>query len=82
MGRDFHLYIIENTGNEKLKELIRSIYDQLEISRILFSYEKRREEAIDEHLEIIRALKERNGEKSQAAMEEHIRNSFNMITNI
>jgi DNA-binding GntR family transcriptional regulator len=79
LGRDFHFFIIDSTGNEKLKELIIGIYNQLEISRI-YSYGKRKKEALEEHLKIINALKERDGEKSQIYMEEHLKNAFNMLT--
>jgi DNA-binding GntR family transcriptional regulator len=81
LGREFHFFIIDSTGNERLQELIRNIYDQLEITRI-FSYQKRRKEAIDEHLKIVDALLERDGDKAQRYMEDHLRNAFNMVTKI
>ena len=71
----------ESAENEKLKELIENIYSQIEISRV-YSYSKRGTEAIDEHLKIIGALKDRNGEKSRAYMEQHLMNAFNMLTRI
>jgi DNA-binding GntR family transcriptional regulator len=78
LGREFHFFIIENTMNQKLKELIESIYDQIALSRI-YSYGQRREEIIDEHLRIIRALRDKDEEKSQKVMEEHIQNLFQML---
>lgn len=81
LGREFHFFIIDSCENGKLKELIKSIYDQLEISRT-FSYDKRRKEAVDEHLKVVNALKERDGEKSQISMEEHLKNAFNVLTKI
>jgi len=78
LGREFHFFIIENSMNQKLKELIESIYDQIALSRI-YSYGQRREEIIDEHLRIIRALKDKNKDRSQKVMEEHIQNLFQML---
>lgn len=69
LSREFHFFIIDSTENKKLKELIKKIYDQLKITRT-FTYDKRREEAIDEHLKIIKSLKERDGGKSLIYMED------------
>jgi DNA-binding GntR family transcriptional regulator len=81
LGRDFHFFIIESTENKEIKELIKGIYDRLEISRI-YSYDKRRKEAIDEHLNIVYALKARDQRQCQACMEEHLKNAFETLTKI
>jgi GntR family transcriptional regulator, rspAB operon transcriptional repressor len=81
LGWEFHFFIIESAGNEKLGQVIRTIYDQLEMSRI-YSYDKRRTAAVDEHLKIVAALKEGDGKKAQAVMEEHLRNAYHVLTNI
>jgi DNA-binding GntR family transcriptional regulator len=81
LGRDFHLFIVESTENEKLLELIRNIYSQLDLSRF-FSYQGRGKEAVNEHLRIINALRERNGEESRLLIEDHLKNAFDMITKI
>jgi DNA-binding GntR family transcriptional regulator len=78
LGRKFHFFIVESAENNWLKELIKNIYDHLNMSRT-FSYNRRRKEAIDEHMKILNALKNRNGEKSQTYMEEHLRNAFDML---
>lgn len=81
LGEEFHLFLIESSNNEKLAELLTNINSRLKISR-MFSYQRRRKEAVEEHLEIISALKEGDGEKSRACMEEHLRSAFRMLTKI
>jgi len=81
LGKEFHLFVIESTQNKKLEELIKGIYAQLEISRV-YAYDRRREDAVDEHLKIVYALKEGNQEKSQLYMEEHLKKSFETLMKI
>lgn len=81
LGKKFHFFIIESTQNDSLKEMLQNIYDKLEISRI-FSYSRRGSEAIDEHLRIVEALREGDGEKSQRYMEEHLKNAYNTLIKI
>ena len=81
LGKEFHLFIVESTQNKKLEELIKAIYAQLEISRV-YAYDRRREEAVDEHLRIAKALKEGDQEKGQNYMEEHLKKSFEMLMKI
>ncbi len=81
LGRKFHFFIIESTGNLKLKESIEKLYEQIQISRV-FSYKQRTKEAVDEHLKIVNALIHRNPQKSQFYMEQHLRNAFEMLTRI
>ena len=81
LGREFHFFIIESTGNDVLREILNNIYTKLEIIR-LFSYSFRRSEAIEEHMEIVRALQERDEELSSVSMQNHLKNAFRTITNI
>ncbi len=81
LGRQFHFFIIESARNAKLKELLMGIYDQLEISRV-YSYDRRRKEAVDEHLQIVSALKEKDEARGQSAMQEHLENAFQMLIKI
>ncbi len=81
LGREFHFFIVESTENREIKELIKGIYERLEISRV-YSYDKRRQEAVDEHLQIVQALKERSPEKCYACMEEHLKNAFETLIKI
>ncbi|MDI7261577.1 MAG: GntR family transcriptional regulator [Thermodesulfobacteriota bacterium] len=81
LGKELHFFIIERAGNQKLEELVKKLYEHIEMSRV-YSYYKRRKEGIDEHLRIVNALKERNLEKTQATMEEHLKNAFEMLMKI
>ncbi len=81
LGRAFHFFIIESTGNTKLRELMEKIYDQLAVSRI-FAYNPRRKEATDEHLKLVDALMQRDAQKSHTYMEEHLRSGFEILTGI
>lgn len=81
LGAEFHFFIIDSTGNEKLKELLSEIYDHLEISR-LYSYDRRGKVAIDEHIEIAGALRRGDFEKAQALMENHVRKAFEEVVGL
>jgi len=81
LGREFHFFLIESSGNQVLKEVLDNLYTKLDIIR-LFSYSFRRKEAVEEHLDIVRALKKRDEELSYWAMHNHLRNAFNTLTNI
>jgi DNA-binding GntR family transcriptional regulator len=48
----------------------------------VFSYYKQRKVSVDEHIQIATALKERDLEKSQASLEEHLKNAFEMLMKI
>ena len=81
LGRKFHFYIIESSGNKVLKDILDNIYTKLDIIR-LFSYSFRRKEAVEEHLKIVRALRIRDEDLSYAAMQNHLKNAFNTLTNV
>jgi len=83
-GKELHYFIIERTGNRKLEDLVKRIYEQIEVSRLysFYSYGKRRKESINEHIEIANALQERDMQKCQASLEEHLRSAFEMLMRI
>lgn len=81
LGRKFHFFIIESSGNKVLKDILDNIYTKLDIIR-LFSYSFRRKEAVEEHLKIVRALRIRDEDLSYAAMQNHLKNAFNTLTNV
>jgi DNA-binding GntR family transcriptional regulator len=81
LGKELHFFIIERAGNKKLEELVKALYEQIEMSRV-FSYYKQRKVSVDEHIQIATALKERNLEKSQASLEVHFKNAFEMLMKI
>jgi DNA-binding GntR family transcriptional regulator len=91
IDNEFHSFLIESCDNEKMKEFMHNIANQLEISRVFFffSYQGRRnvdptrgKDIVDEHLRIIGALKKGDGEASKAFMEEHIRTAFGTLLQI
>jgi len=81
LGREFHFFLIESSGNKVLKDILDNIYTKLDIIR-LFSYSFRRKEAVEEHLKIVQALRKRDEELSYVAMQNHLKNAFNTLTNI
>jgi DNA-binding GntR family transcriptional regulator len=84
VGKDLHYFIIERTGNRRLEEMVKKLYEQIEISRLysFHAYGKRRKESINEHIKIANALQERDMEKSQASLEEHLKSAFEMLMKI
>jgi DNA-binding GntR family transcriptional regulator len=81
LGRRFHFFIIESSENKVLIEILRILYMKLDMIR-LFSYSFRRKEAVDEHLEIIKALQKKDEELSYVCMQNHLKNAFSTLTNI
>jgi DNA-binding GntR family transcriptional regulator len=81
LGKELHFFIIERAGNRKLEELVKTLYEQIEMSRV-YSYYKQRKVSVDEHIKIANALKERDLEKSQSSLEEHFKNAFEMLMKI
>ncbi len=81
IGETFHFFIIESTGNKVLKEILNNIYAKLEISRV-FSYGVRRKEAVEEHLEIVRALEKGDEELCYRSMQTHLKNAFLALTSL
>ena len=81
LGRKFHFFIIESSGNKELIDILRILYMKLDMIR-LFSYSFRRKEAVDEHLDIIDALQKGDEELSYICMQNHLKNAFNTLTNI
>jgi DNA-binding GntR family transcriptional regulator len=77
---DFHLQIARCAKNEKLLEYINKLNSQMQLIRYKSgSKEGRAAEAFKEHTEIYSALCERNCEKSEQLMVNHIRTSKNNI---
>jgi DNA-binding GntR family transcriptional regulator len=80
-GIDFHKFIIESSSNTRLEKILAELSVQLEISRIFFLNQKdtiipgRAIQGIKEHLLIIKALRNRDGEMAEKCMREHIINA-------
>ncbi len=77
---DFHVQIARCTKNQKLEEYINKLNAQTHLIRYRSgSKYGRAAEAFKEHVEIYRALCERNCEKAEQLMVHHIRTSKNNI---
>lgn len=73
LDQDFHLRLAELSKNVLLINFINLYYDLIhEIAESSFKSVKRREEVIDEHVRIIRAIRERDVEKAKAAIVHHL----------
>ena len=72
MDEDFHMRIIQNSDNRKLKEAYARIYDFVTLCRHTY---QRTSEAIAEHLAIIDALIDKDLGRAKEALNTHINNS-------
>lgn len=81
LGLKFHDFIIDSADNQRIKNILRDLRVQLEISRIFFLnpnpdvQPSRGIQSIKEHLAIIEGLKKRDSDLAEARMREHIANA-------
>ena len=81
LGMKFHDFIVDSTGNNRLKEILANLRVQLKICRMFFLNQRsdihppRSIQSIEEHLGIIQALKEGNGFLAEERMRAHILNA-------
>jgi len=69
---DFHMRIIQNSDNRKLKEVYTRIYDLVTVCRHMY---QRTTEAIEEHLTLIDALTDKDLTRAKDALNTHINNA-------
>ncbi|MFT8320640.1 MAG: GntR family transcriptional regulator [Bacillus sp. (in: firmicutes)] len=75
LDSQFHLSIAQISKNKKLQDFIEQIHNQLTRYLVLSgTLSESAEEAHQEHLNIIEALKERNPKKAAEAVQYHIEN--------
>ncbi len=82
---DFHYCIIQNCGNKMLEKMLcHELYHLIRMYRIQFSNTPNRpHQALKEHLQILDAIAEGDGELAQLLMRRHIASSYhNIKTNI
>lgn len=75
---DIHLYIITSIGNQKLVDTYVGLIDHIIRIRKHFSgrfSQKRFNELIEEHLEILDAIIDRDGDRAEMAVQNHLRNA-------
>lgn len=79
-GQKLHKVIFEATENKRLLEIIRILEDQM--TRIHFLAKRipgRDDKSIQEHKEIVRALKAGKGDLAEKAMRRHIRSTMRSV---
>ena len=79
LGRDFHNLFIRASGNQRLINALEAVQDQIELFRGLGRTLNARPftvAAIDEHLEILAALKARAPARAEKAVRLHIQNGL------
>jgi DNA-binding GntR family transcriptional regulator len=70
----FHRKILETSNNPKLIETVGSLYDHLSLVRLkTIELTGRRNRSVDEHEAILKALEQRDADRSETAMRSHIR---------
>ena len=75
---DIHLFVIKSIGNKKLLDTYGGLIDHIKRIRKHFSgrfSQKRFDELIGEHLEILDAIIEGNGDRAETAVQNHLRNA-------
>ncbi|NMW84405.1 GntR family transcriptional regulator [Peptoniphilus sp. AGMB00490] len=82
MSNKLHNFIVEKSGNKRLKELIGNLNDVLIRDRNISAGDKiRRKEILEEHLNILNALKEKNLEQAKKYLQDHIKRGCYYIIN-
>ena len=75
---DIHLFIVTRIGNQKLIDTYLGLLDHIKRIRQQFGgcfTRQRFSELVDEHLEILDAIIEGNGERAELAVQNHLRNA-------
>jgi DNA-binding GntR family transcriptional regulator len=81
----FHEAIVNACGMERLKELIRNLYDSLQMKKILglsFDDEERIRESMEEHRRIIQALRTRDEDGVEQAIKDNFRKTRFVVERI
>jgi DNA-binding GntR family transcriptional regulator len=87
MGIQFHGFLIDSAGNERIRKILDGLQIQLAISRGFFlkqnqDHPSRAIRSIEEHLGIIEALKKGDGDLAEARMKEHLINAEKYIFSV
>ncbi|MHB8963269.1 MAG: GntR family transcriptional regulator, partial [Saccharofermentanales bacterium] len=73
---DFHDAIIKSSGSRVFENLLISMMQHTRIARVRsLSSGTRTEQALDEHFEIYEAIKDRDSNRAQMMMENHVRHA-------
>jgi len=77
IGEQLHQFILASCGNDRIVSTMEPL--KMQIMRIWktgFDIPDRVNKAFKEHIEILTALKEKNGEMAERKMKEHLSNAF------
>lgn len=72
LAGEFHILLAEMTGSKPLTRYVNEIVSRCSLIMALYSRPHSSECAVDEHLQIISALRKRNGEQAIQVMERHL----------
>jgi DNA-binding GntR family transcriptional regulator len=83
VNETFHKVIAEASGNRVLTEYIENILARTNAYVVFYDpfYDLEENPSIAQHKEIVRALKEKNAEKAETLMKEHLENSLRDLGN-
>ncbi|WP_301109892.1 GntR family transcriptional regulator [Sporosarcina sp.] len=77
-----HNTILRYADNETLSNLLVQLNDVIYHNRNISSFnDERRSEIYKEHMEIVKAIEEKDKVQAKLAMQSHVRNGFNYIQN-
>lgn len=79
IGRDFHGLFIRASGSRRLIQILEGLRDQIELVRgwgRLIAPDASHRSTIDEHLNILQALKARDPDRAEAAVRIHLDNGL------
>jgi len=79
LGRDFHNLFIRASGNARLIRALEGMQNQVELFRGLGRNISPRDDlksAVDEHWDILRALRARNPQRAEKAVRSHLQNGL------
>lgn len=82
IDRDFHLMIVKNTNNDYLISLMLKFYDHLQRVRNIIGDRifEVKEITYKEHLDIIKSILKREEKKAEDAMQTHLKNAFERMS--
>lgn len=80
LGEEFHNAIVEISGNRHIVRHVRDIYEYTSIYRErLFHSPRKIQTNTITHRDILEAMRDRDGRRSQQLMEEHLMYAFNIL---
>jgi DNA-binding GntR family transcriptional regulator len=71
---DFHVRMAELMGNDVLAQILRDLISRSSLITLMYQRAGAAEHSQEEHVEIVRALAARDGDRAADLMDEHLRN--------